>query len=412
MALLAVAADKGSPGVTTSAVALAAVWPRPVLLAECDPAGGDLVFRLRGSDRGTLDTRRGLLSLAVAARRGVPPEQVWEHVQKVHGGLDILAGVTSAEQGAGLDGLWGTIGAVLADLPQADVIADCGRIGVDGPFYDLLAQASITLMISGASLGEVIRLRDRAAAVAAGLLRRGRPGASSHAAIIASPRHLSAALGEVGQALGNGNAVALVGGIAHDPKSAESLRGAWGGKLDKSMLMRTARQIATAIAGQLPAAAGLAAAGPPVPDRPAGPALPGRPAAPSVRAQPAAAPAAGTAGHSGQLTRSASPGHPAGEVPLAPRPQPMAAPVPHPMEPPAAVRAPIPAGHFAEPPSRGRHADPAGLAAEPAGPRTARAPLPQAPRSLARPAAGQLPDAPLSRGQVPGEDRPDAPGEW
>ena len=45
MALIAVAADKGAPGVTTTALALAAVWPRPVLLAECDPAGGDLVYR-------------------------------------------------------------------------------------------------------------------------------------------------------------------------------------------------------------------------------------------------------------------------------------------------------------------------------------------------------------------------------
>jgi len=43
MALIAIAADKGSPGVTTTSVALAAVWPRPVLLAECDPSGGDLV---------------------------------------------------------------------------------------------------------------------------------------------------------------------------------------------------------------------------------------------------------------------------------------------------------------------------------------------------------------------------------
>ena len=48
VALIAVAADKGAPGVTTTAVALAAVWPRPVLLAECDPAGGDLVYRLPG----------------------------------------------------------------------------------------------------------------------------------------------------------------------------------------------------------------------------------------------------------------------------------------------------------------------------------------------------------------------------
>ncbi|CAL9302083.1 hypothetical protein SUDANB51_04775 [Streptomyces sp. enrichment culture] len=44
MALTALAADKGSPGVTTAAVALAAVWPRRVLLAEADPVGGALVY--------------------------------------------------------------------------------------------------------------------------------------------------------------------------------------------------------------------------------------------------------------------------------------------------------------------------------------------------------------------------------
>jgi len=41
MSLIALAAAK-SAGVTTSALALAGVWPGPVLLAECDPAGGDI----------------------------------------------------------------------------------------------------------------------------------------------------------------------------------------------------------------------------------------------------------------------------------------------------------------------------------------------------------------------------------
>ena len=98
--LIAVAADKGAPGVTTTALALAAVWPRPVLLAECDPAGGDLVYRLPGEGSDRLDPRRGLLSLAVAARRDLQPAQLWTHAQKLRGGLDVLLGVTSADQGA------------------------------------------------------------------------------------------------------------------------------------------------------------------------------------------------------------------------------------------------------------------------------------------------------------------------
>ena len=253
MALIAVAADKGSPGVTVSSVALAAVWPRPVLLAECDPAGGDLVYWLPGADGGQLDPRRGLLSLAVAARRGLQPRQVWEHTQKLRGGLDVLAGVTSAEQGAGLEGLWGPVGAVLAGLPGADVIADCGRVGADGSFADLLAQAAAVVLITRSSLGDVVRLRERVTAVAAALHRRGRPAVRVGVVVIADHRSFGNAVAEVGRALADGGRPGTVlGGIAFEPKSADQFRGEWGGKLDRSLLIRTARQVAGELSAALP----------------------------------------------------------------------------------------------------------------------------------------------------------------
>ncbi|SRR5216683_2221184 len=253
MALIAVAADKGAPGVTTTAVALAAVWPRPVLLAECDPAGGDLVYWLPAADGSRLDPRRGLLSLAVAARRGLQPHQMWEHAQKLHGGLDVLVGVTSAEQAVGLQLLWGSVGRVLAGIPQADVIVDCGRLGVDGPHYDMLAQATSIVLITRANLGDVIRLRDRVNVVADALQKRGRPGTRVDVVVVADYRHFKTAIAEVAHALGQSKAPArIIGGLAHEPRSAEQLRGEWGGKLDKSMLIRTARGIASHIAAGLP----------------------------------------------------------------------------------------------------------------------------------------------------------------
>ncbi|MFC7645041.1 hypothetical protein ACFQX6_33570 [Streptosporangium lutulentum] len=127
MALIVLAADKGAPGVTTAATALGAVWPRPVLLAECDPAGGDLAYRLPAADGGVLNPSRGLLTLGATARRGLHPDQVYEHTQKIIGGLDVLAGLTHGEQAAGLTWLWSPLGRALAALPQADVLADCGR---------------------------------------------------------------------------------------------------------------------------------------------------------------------------------------------------------------------------------------------------------------------------------------------
>ncbi len=253
MALIAIGADKGAPGVTTTALALAAVWPRPVLLAECDPAGGDLVYRLPAADGGRLDPRRGVLSLAVAARRGMQSNQVWDQTQKLHGGLDVLTGVTNAEQGAGLNLLWGPVGKMLAGLPHADVIADCGRIGVDGPHYDLLAEATLVVLITRPVLGEIIRLRDRVAAVAAAASKRGRRGFVVDVVVVADQKRFKITLGEVAHALGQGNVPArIVGALADEPKSAEMLCGEWGGRLDKTLLMRTARDIAQRLAESLP----------------------------------------------------------------------------------------------------------------------------------------------------------------
>jgi hypothetical protein len=256
--LIAVAADKGAPGVTTTALALAAVWPRPVLLAECDPAGGDLVYRLPGEGGGRLDPRRGLLSLAVAARRDLQPTQLWTHAQKLRGGLDVLLGVTSAEQGAGLEPLWGPVGGALAGLPQADVIADCGRLGPDGAYYGLLAHATAVVLVTRPSLGEVVRLRDRAAAVALAVRQRSGQDARVGVLVVADHRVFSRALAEVGQVLG---AVGVLGGIAFEPRSAELLRGEWGGRLDKSLLVRTAREVAGQLAGPPAVASGRAASG-------------------------------------------------------------------------------------------------------------------------------------------------------
>jgi MinD-like ATPase involved in chromosome partitioning or flagellar assembly len=296
MSLIVIAADKGAPGVTTTALALAAVWPKPVLLAECDPSGGDLVYRFPAANGGSLDARRGLLTLAVAARRGLQPGQLWEHTQKMSGGLDVLTGVINAEQGAGLGTLWGPLGELFAGLSGGDVIADCGRLGSDGPQYDLLVQASVVVLVTRPNPGDIIRLRDRAAAVSAAANARGRRGVTPAVVLIADQRTLRATAAEVGQALGQGNVPAgVVGGIADDDKGAELLRGEWGGRLDKTLLIRTARETAQQLAASLPAARDDArpqqappppAPPPPGPPRSAQPPQAKPPQAPPPQAQP------------------------------------------------------------------------------------------------------------------------------
>ena len=181
------------------------------------------------------------------------PQQLWEHTQKLHGGLDVLAGVTNAEQGAGLSLLWGPIGKVLASLPQADVIADCGRLGADGPLYDLLAEATTVVLVTRVHVADVIRLRDRSVAFAAAAQSRGRRGFGVGVVVVADHKKFRASLAEVQHVLTQANAPATVlGGIAHDTKGADLLSGEWGGNLDRTALIKTAREVAKQLAGNLP----------------------------------------------------------------------------------------------------------------------------------------------------------------
>ena len=86
---------------------------------------------------------------------------------------------------------------------------------------------------------------DRAAAVSLAVRQRGGQDARIGVLVVADHRVFSRALAEVGQVLG---AVSILGGIAFEPRSAELLRGEWGGRLDKSLLIRTAREVAGQLA--------------------------------------------------------------------------------------------------------------------------------------------------------------------
>lgn len=243
MALVVLAADKGAPGVTTAAIALGAVWPRPVLVAECDQAGGDLVYRLPAEDGGMLNPARGMLSLAATARRGLRAEQIWEHTQRLGGGLDVLVGLTKAEQAQGLTWLWAPLGRAFARLPGVDVVADCGRLGASSAVTDLLREASLIVLLTRATLEHVAHLRERINSLSGDL--GGHTAPPIGVVVVADPSEYRTSITEVGRIISNAKLPATVlGGFAMDPKGAEMLRGQWGGRLDRSLLIRSARQIA------------------------------------------------------------------------------------------------------------------------------------------------------------------------
>jgi MinD-like ATPase involved in chromosome partitioning or flagellar assembly len=241
MSLIAVAAGKGSRGVTTAALALAAVWPqqRRVLLAECDPGGGTLAVRFG------LRPAPGLLTLASVARRNLDPQELWSHVQTLPGGgLEALLGPVRAEQSLALGRLWSDLPLAIARL-DADVIADCGRLFPGSPVEPLLRAADQVVLVCTPTPEGVLQLQTRVEALA--------PHGVRPVVLLVGEQPYGAR--EVGELLEAETAskVAAIAVLADDPRAARMLAGEPGRAryFDRSLLVRSAREVANRLAARL-----------------------------------------------------------------------------------------------------------------------------------------------------------------
>jgi hypothetical protein len=161
--LVVVVSVKGSPGVTTFSVALAARWPAPVqaLLIEADPSGGDVETRF------SLKSTPGLVSLAAATRRSADPELLWQHAQALPGGLPVVAAPSDADRArAALSALVDPItGAGIlraaANRWETAVIADCGRIDAGSAALPIVRSADAMILLTRAHADDLAHLARR-----------------------------------------------------------------------------------------------------------------------------------------------------------------------------------------------------------------------------------------------------------
>lgn len=246
MALVAVASAKGSPGATTTALVLGALWPRPVLVAECDPIGGDIASRMPAAEGGVLDPERGLVSLSAAGRKSLHPDLVLQHAQTVVGGLDVLAGVRVPEQAVALNQQWAQFGPLFAGLEARDVIVDLGRIGATTPQIALLESASDVLLVVDTQPSSVMHMRERLRAIAN---RFEAPrGPRLHVVVVAEIKRRQP-VREIGEVLERSDVdVAGVHHLAEDPKGALFFAGQIDGRPDRTNLIRTARPVVAELA--------------------------------------------------------------------------------------------------------------------------------------------------------------------
>ncbi|QOC94721.1 P-loop NTPase family protein [Micromonospora craniellae] len=160
MAIIALVSAKGSPGVTTTALACALSWHRRLVLAECDPAGGSVLAGYLG---GALDGPRGIGELAVGELRdGSLESTFWSQLVDLDAPRRerlLLPGVVDPAQAGSVIPLWQRFADYFGGLehgdPPYDVIVDCGRLHVVGTPWPLLRAASVVLVVSRAHLPDL-----------------------------------------------------------------------------------------------------------------------------------------------------------------------------------------------------------------------------------------------------------------
>ncbi|WP_246127717.1 chromosome partitioning protein [Amycolatopsis rhizosphaerae] len=242
--LVALLSVKGSPGVTTFSVALAARWPAPArpLLVEADPSGGDIGVRF------SLAATPGLVSLAAAARHSKDPALLWQHSQTLPGGLPVVPlppdadrartalSELTADPSAGVEML-----RAAANAPGVVVIVDCGRIDTASPAIPIVRLADAMVLLTRAHADDFAHVAHRLPT-----LGRWTP----NPVMLLVGDGYSAA--EVARELG----VSPLGRVPHDPRGAAALCGRpairrWGRNATaRSVLGEVAHKVANVLAAR------------------------------------------------------------------------------------------------------------------------------------------------------------------
>lgn len=221
--ILAVCADKGSPGVTTLATALGVCWPQERLLLEADPSGGDLAFRARTTDGQFLPAEPGLVSLAAVARTGLRSREIPTFAQPTSWGVPVIAGPPGANACQPLRALWPAVADVAAGWSGV-AIADLGRFQQGHAAAAVARAATTVIVLSRVGVEDLYHLRERVNELAHALGDPGHP--HPLAVVLAAPRkQADDAVRQVTHVLqAGGSPIPVLGCVATDAQGAASLR--------------------------------------------------------------------------------------------------------------------------------------------------------------------------------------------
>ncbi|WP_144662890.1 hypothetical protein [Paenarthrobacter nicotinovorans] len=245
MALISLASSSDAPGVTTTALGLGHIWPRPVVVVEAD--SGRATSFLPGYFRGERPHGAGILELAARLKEGpVTDEDLFSQVISIGSNKWVLPGFHSPVAAISATSAWPALAELFRGLESAgiDVIADLGRLAVNDARRPLFTRSDAALLMAVADLPSLYALRMRlddfhsqfeqdSSPAALGLIlraRKGRPGYSD--------RDVRSAI-----------ALPHLGTIPHDGDMASvySAGEDGGRKLSKSAFQRTLVSLANTI---------------------------------------------------------------------------------------------------------------------------------------------------------------------
>ena len=252
--LIAVVSSKNSPGATTTSLALTLAWPRPALLAELDPRGGDILW---GYGRGQNVGGAGLLRLQLTSRAHPASESVWAEVIELPGWAPVkgsaadnprwwLPGLTEPRQVGTVN--WSLVLRLLRSVGDGvDVVADCGSVhgNAERTPRPVWAGADLVVLTVRPTLAGVHAARNAAEVLREDLMASGLGPDRLVSVVVNCPYGYP--LGDVVDELQE--YAPVLGELPFDPDAADTLEGLRDQRprFAKSSLLRHAGKIAAAI---------------------------------------------------------------------------------------------------------------------------------------------------------------------
>ncbi len=141
MTIVAVCEATGTSASTTTSLLVSALLPRlyPSFMIECDPSGGDVAAWAQ------LPVEPGWSTAVSGTDRNW--SAIVDHAQELPSGLRVMTAPARPSQArAAVNEAASGFAGLLAVMPDAVAIADCGRVELDAPLWARASQLTLLLM--------------------------------------------------------------------------------------------------------------------------------------------------------------------------------------------------------------------------------------------------------------------------